>query len=74
MKNLDIQAILAVSWLLVAIGISIVFGPYLGARGWLWLGIHHVLCIIGCGHEYFRYQRRIQQAKTAMNSKASLKK
>ena len=63
MKNMDIQAVLAVTWLLIAIGFTILLLPYLGARGWFWLGIHHLLCLIGCGHEYFRYQKREQERR-----------
>ena len=58
MKDMDFQAILAVAWTLCAIGLTLALYDSLGARGWLWLGIHHFFCILGCTTEYFRYQSR----------------
>ena len=58
MKSIDIQAILATTWLLVAIIVTVIFGSELGGRGWFWLIIHHIFCLIGCSTEYNRYQRR----------------
>lgn len=65
MKSVDIQAIVAVTWVLVALAITIILGPKLGGRGWLWMSIHHIFCAIGCSTEYFRYQRRQERRKTA---------
>ena len=70
MKAIDIQAILAVTWLLVAIAITLLLGPNLGGRGWLWLSIHHTFCIVGCGTEYVRYQRR-QERRNSTRSQES---
>ncbi len=47
----DLRAVIAVAWIGVAIGLTAVFGPRLGLRGWLWLGMHHLLCAVGAGHE-----------------------
>ena len=57
-KQIDIGFVMALSWLLVAIGVTIFIGPMLGARGWLWLLIHHFLCGIGVTHEFRRYRKR----------------
>jgi hypothetical protein len=57
--SVDIGLVVALSWLGVAVGVSVVLGPQLGMRGWLWLGAHHLLCVVGCGHELWRaWQRR----------------
>ena len=61
--SIDLLAILAVSWALASIGITVLLFEDLGSRGWLWLGIHHIFCIIGCTHEYFRYQKRQDRLK-----------
>jgi hypothetical protein len=47
----DWTEVLAATWLLVAIGGTLVFGPHLGLRGWAWLSLHHVLCGIGVAWE-----------------------
>ena len=57
-KPIDIGFVMALSWMLIALGITIFIGPMLGARGWLWLLIHHVLCLIGVTHEFRRYKKR----------------
>ena len=59
-KRVDIGFVMALSWILIAIGVSIVIGPMLGARGWLWLLVHHALCLIGSLHELKRYKKRQQ--------------
>jgi hypothetical protein len=46
--------IIAVTWLLTGAGLTILIGPELGWRGWLWLGIHNLLCVIGSSHELWR--------------------
>ena len=43
--------VLAVSWLLVAAGLAVLIGPHLGWRGWIWLGGHELLCVVGAGAE-----------------------
>ena len=65
MKSVDIQAIIAVTWGIVAISLTIILWSSLGGRGWLWLGIHHTFCIIGCTTEYFRYQGRQERKNIA---------
>jgi hypothetical protein len=57
-RTFDIGAVLAVTWVLVAIGLTVVFGPRLGIRGLVWLGAHHLLCLVGVTHEYTRYRAR----------------
>jgi hypothetical protein len=57
-RTLDIYAILAVTWLLVAVGLTVVFAPRLGIRGLGWMAAHHLLCLVGVSHEYTRYRRR----------------
>ena len=56
--KIDIQAILAVAWMLSAVVLTLLLADHLGGRGWLWLTIHHIICLIGCTHEYFRYKKR----------------
>lgn len=70
MKSIDLQAIIAVTWFLVAMTITFLLGPKIGGRGWLWLGIHHIFCVIGCGTEYVRYQRR-QERRNSTRSHES---
>ena len=54
----NIGEIIAVSWLIVAVVMTILVGPSLGARGLLWMAIHHLLCLIGCGHELAKSRRK----------------
>ena len=59
----DLGSIAALTWLSFAVMVTIAFGPLLGLRGWAWLGLHHVLCVVGCTHELRRArERRAQQA------------
>lgn len=60
-SRIDLNATIAVSWIWVAIGLTAVFGPQLGLRGLVWLGIHHVLCVVGTTHELRRYRQRQQR-------------
>jgi hypothetical protein len=65
-QSVDIGLVVALSWLGVAVGLSVVLGPQLGMRGWLWLGAHHLLCGVGCAHELWRaWQRRAPAPPTA---------
>ncbi len=57
-KKLDWGVIVATTWFLVALGLTVVLGPGLGLRGWAWLGLHHLLCAIGVSHELLRGWRR----------------
>jgi len=53
-RDLDLGVVAALTWILVAIGLTVLLGPRLGLRGWTWLGVHHVLCVVGSGHELWR--------------------
>ena len=46
--------VLAITWLLVSVVLTILLAPKLGARGLLWLGLQDVLCLFGCGWEIRR--------------------
>lgn len=61
-RPLDRGAVAALTWAVVAIGLTLVIGPELGLRGWLWLGLHHLLCLVGVSHELWRAQKRARQA------------
>jgi hypothetical protein len=54
----DLSEVVAVTWLLVAISGTVVFGRFLGLRGWFWLGIHDLLCLIGVSWEFRQMWRR----------------
>lgn len=57
-KKVDVGVIIAVAWLATALWVTLFLGPRLGLRGWLLLGIHHVICIPGCTHELWRGWKR----------------
>lgn len=57
-REFDIGAILAVTWVMVAVGLTVLFAPQLGIRGLGWLAAHHLLCIVGVSHERTRYRKR----------------
>ena len=57
-KRLDYGVGFAIGWLIFAVVASVGLGPQLGLRGWAWLGLHHVICLIGCTHELRRGWRR----------------
>ncbi|MFH1469253.1 MAG: hypothetical protein ABIO70_33015 [Pseudomonadota bacterium] len=57
-RVLDLGVIVAFAWLFTAIGLSVVFGPLLGLRGWCWLLAHHALCLAGASHELIRGWKR----------------
>lgn len=61
--NIDLGALIALIWLLVAAGATVLLAPYLGARGWLWLAVHHLLCGVGVTHELSRALKR-RRART----------
>ena len=58
MQRIDLGALAAMIWLTIAVFVSLVFGPLLGLRGWVWLCVHHLLRIVGCTHELIRASRR----------------
>lgn len=59
-SEFDIQAVLAVTWVLSSILVTILLSQQLGLRGWLWLCSHHIVCVLACSHEYKRYQIRLK--------------
>ena len=61
--SFDFFAIIAVTWALASVGLTILLYGQLGTRGLFWLSIHHTFCLIGCTHEYFRYQNRQDRLK-----------
>lgn len=54
MKRLQIGRIVALTWVVIAIGVTLMIGPSLGWRGWGWLLAHHLLCAVGASHELLR--------------------
>jgi len=62
-REIDLGVVIAFGWLFTAIGITLVFGPKLGLRGWAWLGVHHLLCLAGVAHELRRGWRRRKARK-----------
>jgi hypothetical protein len=46
-----LSRLLVISWGVVALGLSVLIGPELGWRGWLWLGTHHLLWALGAAGE-----------------------
>ena len=48
---MNIKATIALTWILFSIIITFVICSDLGARGWMFLLIHHVFCVIGAGSE-----------------------
>lgn len=54
----DGGVVVALAWLFVAIGITVVFGSSLGLRGWVWLSLHHVICAGAVSHEMWRGWKR----------------
>lgn len=51
MKLSRLPKVVAVAWLVVAVGITVLIGPALGWRGWMWLAVHHTLCAFGAAWE-----------------------
>ena len=54
MARFDLGRMVAIAWIVVAVGLTITIGPMLGWRGWMWLGAHDLLCAVGAGHELWR--------------------
>lgn len=57
-RRVDPGTVIALAWATTALGLTVMFGPMLGLRGWLWLGVHHLLCAVGVTHELLRARRR----------------
>ncbi len=68
---LDIGVVVALAWLMSAAVVTLIYGPILGLRGWIWLGVHHVLCGVGCTHEltrgWKRRRVRLNAARSALD-------
>lgn len=60
--RVDIGSVVALAWLLTATGLTVLLAPQLGVRGWLWVGLHDVLCVAGCAHELRRATLRRRRA------------
>ena len=67
----DPGVIVALAWAMVAVAVTTLYGEQLGLRGWIWLGIHHVACGLGCTHELWRGWQRRAQALSAATSAAT---
>ncbi|MCP4806169.1 MAG: hypothetical protein GY913_05225 [Proteobacteria bacterium] len=63
-KRADGEVIIAIAWLIVATAVTVYLGPRLGLRGWVWMSVHHVLCIAGSSHGLWRGWKR-RQARLA---------
>lgn len=57
-RRADGEVIIAIAWLLVAFAATVFLGPRLGLRGWVWLSIHHALCLAGSSHGLWRGWKR----------------
>ncbi|MCK6504060.1 hypothetical protein L6R53_11770 [Myxococcota bacterium] len=56
--RIDLGETAALTWIAIAVGLTVVIGPSLGLRGWAWLGLHHALCLVGTSHELWRARKR----------------
>ena len=59
-RPFDTPAVLALVWALASVGVTLSLGWQLGARGWMWLGLNHVLCAVGVQSELRRHFRQGQ--------------
>lgn len=50
----DWGLVVALTWAMVALIGTLLLAPQLGLRGWLWLGLHHLVCLVGVTHELVR--------------------
>ena len=48
---MNIKATIALTWILFSIILTFLIYSDLGTRGWIFLLIHHVFCLIGAGSE-----------------------
>jgi hypothetical protein len=53
-KRFDLGRAVAAAWIIVTVGITVLVGPKLGWRGWMWLGMNDVACLVGATHELWR--------------------
>ena len=74
-REIDLGTVVAMSWLWIAIFMTLWLGPQLGARGWQLLLVHHLICVVGTSHElwraWHRRQAHLQLAQTVAESKGS---
>jgi hypothetical protein len=56
----DLSEVVAVTWLLVALAGTVLFGGFLGLRGLFWLGLHDALCLVGVSYEFRQMWQRAQ--------------
>ncbi len=54
----DFRLLVAWTWLGFAVVATFVLVPKLGLRGLVWLGMHHLLCVLGCVDEIRRAKKR----------------
>jgi hypothetical protein len=59
---------IALAWIVVAIGLTVVLAPLMGLRGWMWLGVHHWLCLFGAGWELLEDRRLSRAAVQAVGA------
>ena len=55
--------VLAFSWLLASVVLTLLLAPSLGARGLMWRGLHNALCVFGCSWEVRRAGRLQQRVR-----------
>ncbi len=60
--------VVALAWVAVAVGLTVVLAPTMGYRGWMWLAVHHWACAIGAGWELVLDYRRSHSAQTRADS------
>jgi hypothetical protein len=49
--------VLAISWLLASVVLTVTLAPQLGVRGLIWLTLQDLVCLVGCGWELHRVGR-----------------
>lgn len=54
----DLGRTVAFTWVVASLGITLVLGPEVGYRGWMWLAVNDLLCIFGATHEIIVKERR----------------
>lgn len=73
-RRLDGGVIVALVWAIVAVAMTVLIGPQLGLRGWVWMGLHHALCLAGVTHEmrrgYRRHKLRLEAREKARQAAA----
>lgn len=50
--------VLALSWVVVAIGVTVMLAPILGLRGWVWLGLHHLVMVVTITLQVLLHRRK----------------